>query len=227
VGWKRIGDDINDINTSSHHLLLPQFPCLSFLDISGCPMLTHMPTFPNMKSLSLEGCGVEILEATLNTTASQYSIGCTPLSMLKTFKICGFRDRDLQNVPQHWLQNLTSLENLAFHSMSAEHFEAIEIWFKDDINYFPSLQKITFDYCKPIKALPNWICNIPSLQHIKLSDCYNLELLPEEMPRLTNLHTLEIIVCPGIVKECQKETSATRTRIAHIPNIIMKSHSDL
>jgi hypothetical protein len=213
-----MGDDFNDIITSS------QFPCLSFLSIIDCSMLIHMPTFPNIKSLSLEDCSEDILEATLNTT-----MGCTPLSILKTLQIIDTRKttRVLTNVPQHWLQNLTSLENLAFHSMSAEHFEAIEIWFKDDINYFPSLQKITFDYCKPIKALPNWICNIPSLQHIKLSDCYNLELLPEEMPRLTNLHTLEIIVCPGIVKECQKETSATRTRIAHIPNIIMKSHSDL
>ncbi|XP_045807655.1 putative disease resistance protein RGA1, partial [Trifolium pratense] len=49
VGWKRKGDDFNNINTS-----LPQFPCLSFLTIYQCLMLTHMPTCPNIKKLSLK-----------------------------------------------------------------------------------------------------------------------------------------------------------------------------
>jgi len=68
-GWKRMGDDLTDINFS-HHLLLPHFPCLSILEISGCYMLTLMPTFPNIKRLSLIECYVEILEATLNIAMS-------------------------------------------------------------------------------------------------------------------------------------------------------------
>ncbi|KAK2352748.1 disease resistance protein RGA2 [Trifolium repens] len=179
VGWKSMRDDFNDINTSSHHLLLPQFPSLSSLEIGECLMLTHMPTFPNIKSLELIRCNGKILEATLNITASQYLIGFPPLSMLKFLKIqdnikLPFSNKkptnlDLKTFPQHWLQNLTSLEKLEFQFLSIQHFQAIEIWFKDDINYLPSLQKITFDFCDDLKTLPDWIFNISSLQNIKIS----------------------------------------------------------
>ncbi|GAU37287.1 hypothetical protein TSUD_354430 [Trifolium subterraneum] len=115
------------------------------------------------------------------------------------------------------------IQNLEFYDLASQHFQAIEIWFKDDINnYLPSLQKITFYFCKDLKALPDWICKISSLQHIKIHGCIELTLLPEGITSLTNLNTLEIIYCPLLTEECEKETSATRARIANIPNIIMK-----
>ncbi|GAU51609.1 hypothetical protein TSUD_414410 [Trifolium subterraneum] len=220
-GWRRMGDDLNDIN-SSHHLLLPQFPCLYKLTVRECRMLTCMPTFPNIKSLSLNYCSVEILQATLCIAASQYLIGCTPLSMLKSLRI-NETIMDVKNVPQDWLQNCTSLENLEFDDLSSQYFQVFEIWFKDDRIRFPSLQKITFQFCMDLKALPDWICNISSLQHIKIDNCTVLALLPEGMHRLTNLRTLEIIVCPLLGEECRTETSATWHKMAHIPNIIIKS----
>ncbi|XP_045807649.1 putative disease resistance protein RGA1 [Trifolium pratense] len=220
-GWKRMGDDLNDIN-SSHHLLLPQFPCLSKLAVRECRMLTCMPTFPNIKSLSLNYCSVEILQATLCSAASQYSIGCTPLSMLKSLRI-NETIVDMKNVPQDWLKNCTSLENLEFDDLSSQYFQVIEIWFKDDLIRFSSLQKITFQFCMDLKALPDWICNILSLQHIKIDNCTDLVLLPKGMHRLTNLRTLEIIVCPLLGEACRTETSATWPKIAQIPNIIIKS----
>ncbi|MCH80210.1 CC-NBS-LRR resistance protein [Trifolium medium] len=217
-GWMRVGDDFNDIN-SSHHILLPQFSCLSKLIIIRCPMLTCMPTFPNIKTLSLKGFGVEILEATL----SQCSIGSPPFSMLKSLQI-NDNFMDGEKVPHDWLQNLISLKNLDLVRLSSQHFQAIEIWFKDDINYLPSLQKITFLFCNDLKALPDWICKISSLQHIKIDYCHGLSLLPKGMTRLTNLHTLEIIGCTLLIQECQKETTTIfrYPRIAHIPNIIIK-----
>ncbi|CAJ2664743.1 unnamed protein product [Trifolium pratense] len=209
VGWKRKGDDFNNINTS-----LPQFPCLSFLKIYECPMLTHMPTCPNIKKLSLKVLPTR--EETPNIAASQWSLSCTPLSLQINM--------DLKNVSQYWWQNLTSLQNLKFMWLTGQQFQAIEIWlFKEDFNYLPSLRNIEFIDCSDIKALPDWICKISSLQHIKIDFCRKLTLLPEGMTRLTNLHTLEIIRCPLLIEECQKETSATRPTIAHIPNIIIKS----
>ncbi|MCI08909.1 NB-ARC domain disease resistance protein [Trifolium medium] len=118
---------------------------------------------------------------------------------------------DVKNVPQHWLQNLTSLENLEFSGLLSDHFQAIEIWFKDDINCLPSLQEITFYWCEDLKALPDWICNFSSLQHIKIESCANLESLPEGMPRPP---TLEIIRCPLLIEECRAETSAAWPKIA-------------
>ncbi|WJX41879.1 hypothetical protein P8452_29173 [Trifolium repens] len=63
-GWRKMGDDFNDIN-SSHNLLLSHFPRLSILEIGGCWMLTCMPIFPNIeKRLSLTECNVQIGYAT-------------------------------------------------------------------------------------------------------------------------------------------------------------------
>ncbi|WJX86078.1 hypothetical protein P8452_68439 [Trifolium repens] len=166
------------------------------------------------KKLSLE---VEISEASLSIAASQYSISCTPLSLQINETIV-----DVKNVAQYWWQNLTSLQNLKFRQLSSKHVQAFEIWFKDDINYLPSLKKITFFGCDDLKALPAWICNISSLQHIKVKRCRELALLPEGMPSLTNLHTLEIIGDSLLVEECKTKTSATWSKISHIPNIIIK-----
>jgi leucine-rich repeat protein SHOC2 len=221
-GWLRMGDDFDEIK-SSRHLLSLKFPCLSKLVVNWCGVLTCMPTFPSIKSLSLNYCSVEILQATLSISASQYSIGCAPLSMLKSLQITE-TIMDVKNIPQDWLQNLTSLENLEFDYLSSEHFQVIEIWFKDDINYLPSLQRIAFKFCLDLKTLPDWICNISSLQHIKIENCTNLALLLERMPHLTNLRTLEIIESPLLAEECERETSATWSKIAHIPNIIIKRH---
>ncbi|CAJ2664751.1 putative disease resistance protein RGA1 [Trifolium pratense] len=213
VGWKRMGDDFNDINTSSHHLFLPQFPCLSFFEFPYCPMLTRMPTCPNIKKLLLQ---VEwTSEETPNIAPSQCSLSCTPLSLQINV--------DLKNVSQYWWQNLTSLQNLEFVGFTGQQFQAIENWlFKEDFNYLPSLRNIEFRHSYYINALPDWICKISSLQHIKIEYCRKLTSLPEGMTRLTNLHTLEIIKCPLLIEECQKETSATRPTIAHIPNIIIE-----
>jgi hypothetical protein len=217
VGWKSMRDDLNDINTSSHHLLLPQFSCLSFLKICWCSMLTHMPTCPNIKKLSLEVWPTEKLS---HAYALQYSISCIPLSLQINETIM-----DVKNVAQYWWQNLTSLKNLEFVYLSSEHFQAIETWFKDDINYLPFLQKIAFKLCRDLKTLPDWICNISSLQHITVNRCRTLEFLPKRMLQLTNLHTLEIIECPLLIEECQKETSTTRPRIAHVPNLFLKNNA--
>jgi len=207
-GWRRMGDGFNDIS-SSHHLSLSQFPRLSILEIGGCWMLTSMPIFPDIKTrLSLTECNVQILEATLNISMSQYSIGFPPLSMLKSMEI-GEVSSDVKKLPKDWLQNLTSLENLDFYFVSSEQFQVIETWFKDDLNCLPSLQTITFKSCSHLNTLPYWICNLSSLQRIKMINCGNLALLPEGMSRLTNLRTLEIIGCPLLGEEFWTKTSAT------------------
>ncbi|KEH18060.1 CC-NBS-LRR resistance protein, putative [Medicago truncatula] len=93
------------------------------------------------------------------------------------------------------------------------------MWFKNELNCLPSIHKMTFTWCSHLKALPDWICNISSLQRIEMKSCYNLALLPDGMTRLTNLHTLEINSCPLLIEECQTKTSATWSKIDHIPNI--------
>jgi hypothetical protein len=52
-------------------------------------------------------------------------------------------------------------------------------------------------------------------------DCKSIASLPEGMPLLAKLQTLEIIGCPDLIKECKTPTSS---KIAHIPNIILKKY---
>ncbi|CAI8608231.1 unnamed protein product [Vicia faba] len=221
-GWWRVRDDIIGDDNSSQSYHLSFFPCLSYLTIIDCPMLTHMPTFPNLyKKFVFWNCKMDALEATLNMVKSNGSIAFLPLSMLKDLFLGG-HELDVKALPSDWMENLTSLKHLVFYDIPNQTFHEIEICFKDKLICLPSLQKIEISDCSDLEAFPVWICNIPSLQHVTISECKILASLPDGMPRLAKLQTLEIIECPLLIEECRTETSATWSKIAHIPNIILK-----
>ncbi|XP_027336277.1 putative disease resistance protein RGA3 [Abrus precatorius] len=217
-GWRRRGVDINE---NSHNLSLPlSFPRLSHLDVSLCPNLTCMPTFPKVKDLEWLRSSAEPLIATLNSTVSTCSAdsssSAAPLSMLE-----GFRISDPTKLPKGWMQNLTSLESLEIRWYENATLKEFGTGFKDDTNCLPSLRQISFYECKNLKALPDWICNLSSVHHIKISYCRELASLPEGMSRLTNLKIFEVMSCPLLLKECRREKSAVSSQIAHIPQIIL------
>jgi hypothetical protein len=223
-GWKRMSGDVNDDDDdNSSQLYHISFPRLFELFIWSCPRLTHIPTFPKLEYLSFTSFRVEALEGTLNMVGSKCLTEFPPLSMLKYLEIGGC-NMDVKILPKDWLQNLTSLEYLSFYELSDQDSQEIEIWFRNDPNYLPFLRKIRIRNCIDLKALPDWICNISSLHYICIENCVCLALLPEGMPRLTNLQTLEIRYCPDLIEECKTQTSATWPKIAHIPNIILKSY---
>ncbi|XP_027336732.1 putative disease resistance protein RGA3 isoform X2 [Abrus precatorius] len=216
-GWRRRGDDINDSHNLSSSL---SFPHLSQLNVSDCPLLTCMPTFPNAKDLGWLKCSAEPLIGTLNTTESTRSAdsssSAAPLSMLKELAIS-----DHINLPKGWMQNLTSVESLEIIRCESETLEEFEAGFKLDTNCLPPLRKISIRGCENLKALPDWICNLSSLQHIILWNCPKLASLPEGMSGLTNLKIFEVECCVLLVKECRTETSVVSRQIAHIPQIIL------
>ncbi|XP_045807653.1 putative disease resistance protein RGA1 [Trifolium pratense] len=228
-GWWRINDAVNDDDdnsSQSHKLSFPSFPPrLSFLTFIECPMLTRMPTFPNIGNrLDFNDSNMETLEGTLNMISSKCSIEFPPLSKLKQLFLKNV-DLNVKKFPGNWVQNLTSLEHLYFENFPNQTFQEIETWFKEDFNYLPSLQKIEFSFCSDLKTLPGWILNLSSLQHITIEDCKNIASLPKGMSRLARLQSLEIVNCPLLMKECETQTSATWPKIAHIPNIILKRSS--
>ncbi|GAU37307.1 hypothetical protein TSUD_354630 [Trifolium subterraneum] len=223
-GWSRMMDDVNDDDDSSSQSYHLSFPRLSQLNIRFCSKLTHMPTFPKLdKRLVLLEARVEPLETTLKMVGSKCSIEFPPLSMLKYLEIAK-KGLDLKKLPNNCLQNLTSLEELVLNSLPSQTFQEIEILFKDNLNYLPSLQCVQFWHCSDLKALPDWICNLSSLEYIGIKFCENLASLPEGMPRLANLQALDIIQCPLLIEECETQTSATWPKIAHIPNLVLKSY---
>ncbi|AET01321.1 NB-ARC domain disease resistance protein [Medicago truncatula] len=194
MGWCRTGDGID--SSQSHHRSFPPFPLLSQLSIEGCQRLTCMPTFPN-------------------------SLSFPPLSMLKSLCIGGHK-LAVYNISENWMQNLPSLQHLQIELFSSQQVHEIAIWFNNNFNCLPSLQKITLQYCDDLKALPDWMCSISSLQHVTIRYSPHLASVPEGMPRLAKLKTLEIIGCPLLVKECEAQTNATWPKVAHIPNIILR-----
>ncbi|XP_027334463.1 putative disease resistance protein RGA3 [Abrus precatorius] len=215
-GWQRRGDDIDSPNLS-----LPlSFPHLSRLRASCCPQLTRMPTFPNVKNLDWYECSAEPLIETLNTTASTWSAdsssSAAALSMLKQLTISS-----PMNLPEGWMQNLTSLESLQI-GCESETLEEL-----DNNNCLPcSLRKINLYWCRRLNSLPDWICNLSSLQHITISHCPELASLPEGMSGLTNLKIFEVVDCSLLLEECRTETSAVSRQIAHIPQIILTERTD-
>ncbi|XP_027337035.1 putative disease resistance protein RGA1 [Abrus precatorius] len=215
-GWLKPGDDINDSqNISSPY----SFPHLSHLEVSICPQLTCMPTFPNLKDLKWYQCSAEPLTETLNTTSTcsvDSSSSAAPLSMLKDLEIS-----DPINLRKGWMQNLTSLESLRIQGCHSETLEEFQTGFKDDTNCLISLQQITILGCEKLKALPDWICNLSSLQHISIFGCPKLVSLPQGMSRLTNLKIFEVDSCSLLLEECRTATSAICLQIAHIPQIIL------
>ena len=226
-GWLRMNDDVNDYEktSSSRHLSFPPFSSrLSVLKIIGCPMLTCMPTFPNLdKKLVLTDTSVETLEATLNMAGSKHSIDFPSLSMLRHLILCEV-NLDMKKLPMAWVQNLTALEHLELWWLPSQTFREIENWFEEYPNYLPSLRNIEFWNCSDLKALPDWICKLCSLQHVIVKRCKKLASLPEGMSRLIKLQTLEILGCPLLIEECRTETSAAWPQIAHIPNIILNRY---
>ncbi|MCH92224.1 putative disease resistance protein (TIR-NBS-LRR class) [Trifolium medium] len=121
-GWWRMNDDVNedDHNCSqSHNLSLPPFPPrFSSLTILECPMLTRVPTFANLdKRLEFGSSNMETLEATINMISSKCWIEFPPLSKLKYLLLENI-DLDMKKLPEHWVQNLTSLEHLDVMKLS-------------------------------------------------------------------------------------------------------------
>ena len=52
-----------------------------------------------------------------------------------------------------------------------------------------------------------------------LWDCPNLESLPEGISALTSLQTLDIRLCPMLLKRCKKQIGEDWHKISHIPNL--------
>ncbi|MED6170797.1 hypothetical protein PIB30_034598 [Stylosanthes scabra] len=245
-GWRRWGDNNKESETDDHLSLPLSFSCLSHLELSGCPSMTCMPTFPHLdKSLWLEDCSVKALKETCLVGSES----CTlyPLSALMELNINHVRD--IESMPEEWMQNLKSLHHLSIgissvvpilsrqlqhlpsqlHSLTIWGVNELVVW-KDDEDgdctpcqasfyCLHSLQTLSFEFCRNMKALPAQIGKLQSLKHISISYCGKLESLPEGMRHLSNLQTLEIKLCPILSERCKAESGQDWPKIAHIPSI--------
>ena len=205
---------------SQHHISLPYFPCLSYLEILNCSKLIYMPLFPYLeKGLLLNNANLKPLQQAMEMMMVPSSLSsCPPFSKLKHLSLSQMQD--IESLPEYLLQNLTSLEYL-------------EIWgcprlksLSQFMQILTSLKKLQIGDCKEIDLfndksddatqcvttlqvleisnvprlinLPEWIKNLTSLRRLKIDECPNLTSIPKGFSSLTSLQNLQIWRCPNL-----------------------------
>ncbi|XP_050263442.1 putative disease resistance protein RGA4 [Quercus robur] len=232
--WKRdIVDNSNaTIMTStsswSHqyrqHMSLPSFPCLSNLRINDCSKLTSMPLFPYLEEVLYLGrvswkALQQAMAMMMNTAgASSLPSSIPPLSKLR--KLVLWEMPDKEPLPEEWLQNLTSLEELeiggcstslsqilrhltSLKELSIEDCEEVDLFSDADddgtkFQHVKCLQSLSFIKISKLESLPAYLQSATILRNLSIVKCPSLMTLPEWIGNLTSLQNLEIKDCPNL-----------------------------
>ncbi|XP_007020985.2 PREDICTED: putative disease resistance protein RGA3 [Theobroma cacao] len=176
------------------------FPCLSMLEIMGCPDLTSMPLFPSLdQNLTLADASIRPLQQTLKMTMTEanmtleeassssmstchsYSSATFPLSNLKRLRLEGIKDLEVL-LEEFLLPYCPKLESLLPQKMSC----------------LTSLQQLWVQNCPNLKDLPDWILNLTSLRSLQINECLELQSIPEGTPQLTSLEELSVQNCHNL-----------------------------
>ncbi|KAG6772972.1 hypothetical protein POTOM_024402 [Populus tomentosa] len=203
--WKRWSrdemNDDSDESTIEEGLIMLSFPRLSSLQIRSCPNLTSMPLFPTLdEDLYLTFTSSMPLQQTMKMTSpvSSSSSFIHPLSKLKELYISLIDD--MESVPEAWLQNLSSLQQLSIRG------------------------------CSRLKSLPLPDQGMHSLQKLHIYRCRGLKSLSESesqgmIPYLPSLQFLRIDCCSeelsGRMRGRGKEREEEWPNIKHIPDIVI------
>ena len=263
--WKRDivdnGDATIMTSTSSwshqyhQHISLPSFPCLSSLTIVGCSKLTSMPPFPYLKEeLYLEGVSWKALQQTMamkmNTAgASSLPSSIPPLSKLRKLSLSEMPDKE--PLPEEWLQNLTSLEELeirecstslsqilrhltSLKELSIEDCEEVDLFSDADddgtkFQHVKCLQSLSFTRISKLESLPAYLQSVTILRNLSIDECPSLMTLPEWIGNLTSLQSLEIFDCPNLTslpEGMRRLTSLQSLRIYRCPHLEQRCQKD-
>ncbi|XP_030943167.1 putative disease resistance protein RGA4 [Quercus lobata] len=265
--WKRDivdnGDATIMTSTSSswshqyhQHMSLPSFPCLSDLNITYCSKLTSMPPFPYLeKLLDLIGVSGKALQQTMamkmNTAgASSLSSSIPPLSKLRKLRLSEMLDKE--PLPEEWLQNLTSLEELnilrcstslsqilrhltSLKELSIVDCEEVDLFSDADddgtkFQHVKCLQSLSFSNISKLESLPAYLQSVTTLQKLSIYNCPSLMTLPEWIGNLTSLQYLEIEVCPNLTslpEGMHRLTSLQFLRINNCPHLKQRCQKEI
>uniref|UniRef100_A0A7N2R0U5 Rx N-terminal domain-containing protein n=1 Tax=Quercus lobata TaxID=97700 RepID=A0A7N2R0U5_QUELO len=148
--WRR---DTVGVATSSHqcqpHVSLPSFPRLLLLEISGCKILTYMPLFPNLEErlrLTFSSCNPlqQIMNMTAISSVPSASNSSPPPSKLKFLSLSWIRD--VEFLPEQWLQNLASLEELVIEGCNRLKSLSLSLF----MQHLTSLKTLSISNCEEV-----------------------------------------------------------------------------
>ncbi|KAL4600404.1 hypothetical protein ACB092_11G197300, partial [Castanea dentata] len=212
--WRKV--DGNELD----HLLLPSFPCLSFLKITECPYLTSMPLFPYLKEgLILDTTSLKAFHHTMimEETESPSTAGTTSTSssleevnnleslpeekcvrnLISLKKLSIYNCNGLKSLPCKGIQHLTSLQEMEIMYCN----ELALLNDEDDGMQWQGLRSLRFLHLERIPnlvSLPNGLQQVTTPKYLQIINCPNLMALPGWIGHLTSLQSLEIDKCPEL-----------------------------
>ena len=127
---------------------------------------------------------------------------------------------EVREVNYRFCRNRGDQRHHAFPKLETLKFDVmlkLEEWRGVHNGDFPSLLKLTMDYCPKLSALPSLSC-LNSLKHLEIKHCPMLLSLPNEgLP--SSLEYLLVKDCPELKEQCSKGKGQDWCKIAHVPRI--------
>ncbi|XP_065870256.1 putative disease resistance protein RGA3 [Euphorbia lathyris] len=227
-GFMRCKTDVGTKPSSISMEELPCFPYLSDLYINGCPNLTYMPLFPELKKLRLDKDGIkslmEVPKMTATSASQSTSSHFSTLAQLEHLSISTLAQ--LEHCPfDELLQYLHSLQELEFYDCHCKSLSSDEKHDGMEWQSLKVLHSIKFDNMQNLVSLPKGLQYVTTLQHLYIFGCHCLTSIPEWMGDLVALQVLTIIDCPQLSERCKNNTTEDWPKICHIPNITIEFKS--
>ncbi|KAK9016448.1 hypothetical protein V6N11_078947 [Hibiscus sabdariffa] len=238
--WKTPVD--SDKHTTVVGASTKAFPCLSGLFIKDCP-LASMPLYPSLEVLRLVNTSSRTLKQTIQMNITQ-STSSLPLSKLKLFSVKNIEELAM---PDEYLKNLTSLEDLSIDSF--HWLKSLSGW----LQLLASLKTLTITDCKELDlegmqlqwdllkinlnlsidnipqllSLPLWLQHLVQLKSLRIENCSGLRSLFPVFQHLTSLEEFRVSNCKELelsVDDIQIFQDYKSLRLLHLENIPMCQH---
>lgn len=187
----------------------------------------------------------------MNTAgASSLPSSIPPLSKLRKLHLWEMLDKE--SLPEEWLQNLTSLEELNIRgcptslSQILRHLnslKALTVGCCEEVDLFSDvdddgtkfqhvkcLQSLSFINISKLESLPAYLQFVTILRKLSISECPSLMTLPEWIGNLTSLQSLGIEDCPNLTslpEGMRRLTSLQSLRIYGCPHLKQRCQKEI
>ncbi|KAJ4824454.1 hypothetical protein Tsubulata_039677 [Turnera subulata] len=206
------------------------------LSIRHCPDIASFPEgglpAPNLRELIIDDClRLEELPESMHSLLPSLLV----LKVRKCPEVASFPGGGLPSNLQklkidqcskliaarmQWdLQMLSSLSSFSIRSLHGDDVES----FPEETLFPPSLTSLRIHGLRKLKSLDyKGFQHLTNLRKLKIIGCDELQSLPQEgLP--SSLKSLDIWVCPSVEKRCQRQKGEDWPKIAHIPDIRIRS----